>query len=594
MAQHDYNLANAAGATFRADANSALAAIVSQNSGATEPATMFAYQWWADTTTGILKQRNAANSDWVPILTLATGGILGVTDGATTTTTVTAIADTDFVDTNLAAGGKRKILWTAVKTYLATTFAALAGSASQDFAAKLLEADDGVIAHGSIGAGKGAASAAAGYGLEVQHTTDAMMGLYCSGAASTGTEAAYITWANDAASLQKTSSYSVVWGNTSSVNGYNIARQSVVYKSASVAVDDLQAVYFAGRGQTLGGGAGASTDDPSAYGDANTKILARGLITVGLDVNGAGRVFGGQNVNAGASALARFRMGSLTSEDMFNIDVYGSGHGQAGQANIYTGTAAALGFGVNGSRTMALDSTGNVYPETDNSVTMGKNGNRWSAIWAANGTIQTSDINEKCNILPCDFGLDFITALEPISYQFKVGQNLVSKEVVLEEVEEQAIEEREEEFDSVSIVDGVAITSKKTRIVKVPLFDTFPMQDESGAPVLKVIKAAVLSDDGVVLEEAVTERVHHGIPRMIKVMREVQKDVVTPREGLRRHYGLSAQGVKAVIGDADAGFWVYDPETERQGLRYEELIAPMIKAIQELKAEFEAYKVTHP
>ena len=52
----------------------------------------------------------------------------GVTDNLTTTTTVAAIADTDFVDTNLAAGGKRKILWTAVKTYLASTFAALAGA----------------------------------------------------------------------------------------------------------------------------------------------------------------------------------------------------------------------------------------------------------------------------------------------------------------------------------------------------------------------------------------------------------------------------------------------------------------------------------
>ena len=65
MSQHDYNLADQAGAAFRADLNSALAAIVSQNSGATEPAATFAYQWWADTTSGRLKQRNAANSAWL-------------------------------------------------------------------------------------------------------------------------------------------------------------------------------------------------------------------------------------------------------------------------------------------------------------------------------------------------------------------------------------------------------------------------------------------------------------------------------------------------------------------------------------------------
>ena len=71
MAQHDYNIANQAGAAFRSDTNNGFAAIVSQNSGATEPATMFAYMWWADTTTGLLKVRNAGNTAWVTVGTLA-------------------------------------------------------------------------------------------------------------------------------------------------------------------------------------------------------------------------------------------------------------------------------------------------------------------------------------------------------------------------------------------------------------------------------------------------------------------------------------------------------------------------------------------
>jgi hypothetical protein len=67
MAQHDYVIANGTGAAVRSDLNNALAAIVSQNSGATEPATMYAYQWWADTTTGLLKLRNAANNAWITL-----------------------------------------------------------------------------------------------------------------------------------------------------------------------------------------------------------------------------------------------------------------------------------------------------------------------------------------------------------------------------------------------------------------------------------------------------------------------------------------------------------------------------------------------
>lgn len=65
MAQHDYILDNQDGASFRADINSVLAAIASCNSGATAPATTYAYQVWHDTTTGLIKQRNATNTAWV-------------------------------------------------------------------------------------------------------------------------------------------------------------------------------------------------------------------------------------------------------------------------------------------------------------------------------------------------------------------------------------------------------------------------------------------------------------------------------------------------------------------------------------------------
>ena len=67
MATHDYVIANASGAAVRADLNNALAAIVSNNSNATEPATMYSYQWWADTTAGQLKLRNSANNAWIVI-----------------------------------------------------------------------------------------------------------------------------------------------------------------------------------------------------------------------------------------------------------------------------------------------------------------------------------------------------------------------------------------------------------------------------------------------------------------------------------------------------------------------------------------------
>jgi hypothetical protein len=75
MSTHDYSIANQNGANTRSDLNNALAAIVSNNSSATEPSTTYAFMWWADTANDLLKQRNAADSAWVDILTLSTGAV---------------------------------------------------------------------------------------------------------------------------------------------------------------------------------------------------------------------------------------------------------------------------------------------------------------------------------------------------------------------------------------------------------------------------------------------------------------------------------------------------------------------------------------
>jgi hypothetical protein len=86
MAQHDYILANQSGAAFRSDLNNGLAAIVSNNSGVAQPSTTYAYQWWSDTTTGLLKLRNAANNAWITIGTLADAnlGLLSLAGGTLT------------------------------------------------------------------------------------------------------------------------------------------------------------------------------------------------------------------------------------------------------------------------------------------------------------------------------------------------------------------------------------------------------------------------------------------------------------------------------------------------------------------------------
>lgn len=69
MSQHDFNIANQGFPSFRSDLNSALPALASMSAGATAPSTTYAYQPWYDTSTNILKFRNADNDAWISFAT---------------------------------------------------------------------------------------------------------------------------------------------------------------------------------------------------------------------------------------------------------------------------------------------------------------------------------------------------------------------------------------------------------------------------------------------------------------------------------------------------------------------------------------------
>lgn len=70
MATHDYVIDNQSAPNFRADLNSALQAIVTQNSSATAPTVTYANMVWYDTANNQLKKRNEANSAWITLGTI--------------------------------------------------------------------------------------------------------------------------------------------------------------------------------------------------------------------------------------------------------------------------------------------------------------------------------------------------------------------------------------------------------------------------------------------------------------------------------------------------------------------------------------------
>lgn len=118
MSQHDFDITPAdanTGSTMRAAINAAIQALASISAGAAAPATTYAYQLWADTTTGLLKQRNAANDGWIVMCKLD-GSQLQPTAGTAAAPAISTSGDTDtgvyFPSANtlgISAGGVQRV-----------------------------------------------------------------------------------------------------------------------------------------------------------------------------------------------------------------------------------------------------------------------------------------------------------------------------------------------------------------------------------------------------------------------------------------------------------------------------------------------------
>lgn len=105
MSQHDFNLANASGPAFRADANNAFLAAITLSAGATPPSPSFPNQWWFDASTGYIRKRDDANTVWVPVFALDNSGqflfrpgsndrnVIGLRNAANSTVVVLRVTD---------------------------------------------------------------------------------------------------------------------------------------------------------------------------------------------------------------------------------------------------------------------------------------------------------------------------------------------------------------------------------------------------------------------------------------------------------------------------------------------------------------------
>ena len=84
----------------------------------------------------------------------------------------------------------------------------------------------------------------------------------------------------------------------------------------------------------------------------------------------------------------------------------------------------------------AMTVAGELRPATDNAQALGASGARWSAVWSATGTIQTSDARDKTGIAPSDLGLAFICLLEPVRFEWKGGNGRTHYGLIAQQVAE--------------------------------------------------------------------------------------------------------------------------------------------------------------
>lgn len=176
-------------------------------------------------------------------------------------------------------------------------------------------------------------------------------------------------------------------------------------------------------------------------------------------------------------------------------------------------------------------------PRTDNTYDLGgwqlastgiQITRRWRQIYSNNSTIVTSDARLKTNVSDSELGLNFIKKLRPVTYKWIEG----GKDPVLVDKEVKHYGRDGIEIEKIDVVKTQKISGK----------------DEDGNDIYETI----------------------SVP------------------GKRRHAGFLAQEVRQVLDELeveDFGGWVSDNVEDPdaiQSLRYEQFVAPLTKAVQEL------------
>jgi hypothetical protein len=328
--QADFVVANGTGAAVRSDINNQLAAIVSNSSGATEPATMYAYQWWADTTTGLLKIRNAANNGWVTVGTLASAN-LGLLASAGTLTAALGSASTPGI------------------TFTGDTNTGIYSPGADQ------------VAVATSGTGRLFVDASGNVGLGTATFADNNALLHVSKDAS-GSTGGSIVIRNGAANASGNMAELVFKTSLGFTNGYNSAKIAAIQPSASETSDLAFYTYGSGTGServriTAAGLVGIGTTSPAGALDvgAVSGAVTTGDLTVTTGSTTAKVTIG--RLSSTASDNTAFRIRDRVDRDVLTVDVGNFIYSQSGSERARIDSSGRLLVGTSSARSNFFNSS---------------------------------------------------------------------------------------------------------------------------------------------------------------------------------------------------------------------------------------------
>lgn len=180
--------------------------------------------------------------------------------------------------------------------------------------------------------------------------------------------------------------------------------------------------------------AGATVDNIVIAGGNSVLTLQDGNQVVGRvlvsDANGNG-VWTNPSALGSTDDDWRFASGSTTNDPIYRVGNIQVGNSNAAGELIeveeptFSGQDTQFGFG-NTEYFQDVQSeqsiSHHVVPISNNTISLGSATQRWTEIFATNGTINTSDIRDKESIQPLSYGTKELMKLKPVSYQWKKEQ----------------------------------------------------------------------------------------------------------------------------------------------------------------------------